>query len=90
MEHHLTSVGNGPAVMALASLDGDVNACTGGLGKPHGLAGPGFTSTDETEVASTVARMIVAKRRWLRIVGAERDGRTAVSHRHGQYVDLLS
>ena len=78
MEHHLTSVGNGPAVMALASLDGDVNDCTGGLDEPQGLTGPGFTST--AVMASTVARMIVAKRRWLRIVGAERDGRTAVSH----------
>ena len=36
-----------------------------------------------------VARVIVAMRKWLRIVGAERNGRTAIPHRHGKYVDLL-
>ena len=31
-----------------------------------------------------MARMIVAKRKRLRIVGAERNGPTAISHRHGK------
>ena len=42
-----------------------------------------LASTDETAMATTMARVIVAMEKWLNTVGAERDGRTAVSHRHG-------
>ena len=43
-----------------------------------------FASTDEAEMAVTVARTEVAMKKWLSIVGAaKRDGQTAVSHQHG-------
>ena len=41
-------------------------------------------------MAVTVAHSDVAMKKWLRIVGAERSGRTAVPHRHGKSVDLYS
>ena len=47
-------------------------------------SGPGIASTDESEMAVTMASTDVAMRRWLRIVGAERSGRTAISHQHGK------
>ena len=43
-----------------------------------------LASTDETAMATTMARVIVAMEKWLNTVGAERSGRTAVSHRHGK------
>ena len=39
-------------------------------------------------IVSAMARMIVAKRKRLRIVGAVRNGPTAISHQHGKVVDL--
>ena len=49
-----------------------------------------FASTDEAEMAVTVARTDVAMKKWLSIVGAaKRDGRTAVSHQHGTFVDSI-
>ena len=47
-------------------------------------SGPGIASTDESEMAVTMASTDGAMRRWLRIVGAERSGRTAISHQHGK------
>ena len=44
----------------------------------------------KTAMAATMARIDVAKRRRLRIVGAaKRDGQTAISHQHGKFVDLI-
>ncbi len=47
-----------------------------------------IASTDETAMAAATARIVMAVGMWLRIVGAERSGRTAVSHRHGLFVDI--
>ena len=41
-------------------------------------SGPGIASTDELEMAVTMASTDVAMRKWLRIVGAERYGLTAI------------
>ena len=40
--------------------------------------------------ATTMARIVVAVKKWLGIVGAESDGQTAVAHQHGLYVDFTS
>ena len=52
-------------------------------------SGPVLHLQQSTEMASTMARTDVAMKKWLSIVGAERSGRTAVSHRHGKFVDIL-
>mgnify|MGYP003423868864 CR=1 FL=1 len=43
-----------------------------------------FRQMETTEMAAMMARVDVAKRKRLGIVGAaKRDGQTAISHRHG-------
>ena len=51
---------------------------------------PDVSIARKTEMAAMMARIDVAKRRRLRIVGAaKRDGQTAISHQHGKFVDLI-
>ncbi len=53
-------------------------------GRVWTLSREDLAATDETVMASTMALTVMAMRMWLRIVGAERSGQTAISHRHGQ------
>ncbi len=80
------AVGEEPAVMALAGLEGGAIECVGGLeatARTTRTFNWYIASTDETAMAAAIARVVMAMRIWLRIVGAERSGRTAISHRHG-------
>ncbi len=74
-----------PDVMTFISLEGAARCRCWRSGQDRkDESGPGLATTDETELVVTMARTAVAMRRWLNIVGAERIGRTAVSHRHGK------
>ena len=82
-------VGNGPAVMVLADLGRGAGAISVNWTRPQGRVRISPASPDTTGMASTMARMIVAKRMWLRIVGAERSGRICHFPPTWIVVDLL-
>ena len=84
MEHRQHRDRMEPDVMTLTSLEGVARRRCRRTGRDRkDESGPGLAATDETELAVTMARTDVAMKMWLSIVGAERSGQTAVSHRHG-------
>ncbi len=83
-----------PAVMTLTSRKGMQNFGVEGLDTTVRTSldhqRVRFASTDEAEMAVTVARTDVAMKKWLSIVGAaKRGGRTAISHQHGTFMDSI-
>jgi len=83
MEHRQHLWGMGPLKWFSRTTDRGAGTIMVDWTRPQGRVRTSLASPDTTEMASTMVRTAVAMRRWLNIVGAERIGRTAVSHRHG-------